>query len=79
MAFRGELLKTWRESRNPSLSQEEAARLVNVSQAFWGAMEVGKRSPSTGLLVSLSQLTGITTDDLLGNPTQSPPSPNEAA
>lgn len=72
MAFRGDLLRAWRESQNPPLSQEDAAKIVNVSQAFWGAMETGKRSPSTGLLVELSHTTGISTDNLLGNPTESP-------
>lgn len=42
-------------------------------------LERGNADPSTDTLVSISQLTGISVDDLLGNPTQSPPSPDEAA
>lgn len=68
MAFRGELLKAWRESRN--MTQCAAARELGIAQPFLRNLEIGARQPSTDTLVSISRLTGISVDDLLGNPTQ---------
>lgn len=68
MAFRGELLKAWRESRN--MTQCAAARELGIAQPFLRNLEIGARQPSTAMLVSISRLTGISVDDLLGNPTQ---------
>lgn len=68
MAFRGELLKAWRISRN--LSQATAASQIDITQAMWTMLERGKAKPSTDTLVAISRLTGISVDALLGNPTQ---------
>lgn len=66
--FRCELLKAWRSAQG--LTQKEAGDLVNISQAYWGELENGEKAPSVGLLHILATITGITVDDLLGNPTQ---------
>lgn len=68
MAFRGDLIKAWREAKG--LSQDAIAEQLHITQTFWSAMEGGRRSPSTGLLVEISKMTGLSVDDLLGNPTQ---------
>ena len=67
MAFKGELLKAWRESRN--MTQCATARELGIAQPFLRNLEIGARQPSTDMLVSISKLTGISVDDLLGNPT----------
>ena len=68
MAFRGELLKAWRQSHN--VSQAAASSQINITQGMWAMLECGKAEPSTNTLVSVSRLTGISVDALLGNPTQ---------
>ena len=68
MAFRGELLKAWRESRN--MTQCAVARELGIAQPFLRNLEIGARQPSTDTLVAISRLTGISVDALLGNPTQ---------
>ena len=68
MAFRGELLKAWRTSHNRS--QAACATAISVTQSMWTMLERGKVEPSTDTLVSISRLTGLSVDDLLGNPTQ---------
>lgn len=68
MAFRGDLLKTWRTSHG--LTQTEAGSRINVSQNFWRNLETGTKQPSIDTLVLISKETGISVDDLLGNPTQ---------
>lgn len=70
MAFRGELLKAWRIEKG--LTQVEAAQKINISQNFWRNLEIGAKQPSVDTLVLLSNVTGISVDDLLGNPTGSP-------
>ena len=70
MAFRGELLKAWRE--NHDMTQITVARELGITQPFLRNLEIGERNPSTDMLISISQLTGISVDDLLGNPTGSP-------
>ena len=67
-SFRGELIKAWREAQG--LSQSAAASKVHLSQVFWHKLETGQKRPSTDTLSAISSLTGITVDDLLGNPTQ---------
>lgn len=62
----GKLLKDWR--REKKFSQAAAAELIGVSQRFWQSMESGERNPSTSRLAVISQLTGYSTDELLGNP-----------
>lgn len=68
MAFRGELIRAWREAQG--ISQSAAATKVHLSQVFWQKLEAGEKQPSTDTLSAISSLTGITVDDLLGNPTQ---------
>lgn len=68
MAFKGDLLKTWRISHG--LTQAEAGSRINVSQNFWRNLESGMKQPSIDTLVLISKETGISVDDLLGNPTQ---------
>ena len=68
MAFRGELLKAWRESRN--MTQCAAARELGIAQPFLRNLEIGARQPSTYTLVAISRLASISVDALLGNPTQ---------
>ena len=68
MAFRGELIRAWREAQG--ISQSAAANKVHLSQVFWQKLEAGEKQPSTDTLSAISSLTGITVDDLLGNPTQ---------
>ena len=68
MAFKGELLKAWRQSHN--VSQAAASSQINITQGMWAMLECGKAEPSTDTLVSVSRLTGISVDALLGNPTQ---------
>ena len=70
MAFKGELLRAWRESNN--MTQCAAARKLGITQPFLRNLEIGERQPSTAMLVSILKLTGFSTDDLLGNPTESP-------
>lgn len=67
-SFRGELIKAWREAQG--LSQSEAASKIHLSQVFWHKLETGGKQPSTDTLSAISSLTGITVDDLLGNPAQ---------
>lgn len=66
MAFQGALLKKWRLEKN--LSQAAAGETVHVSQGFWREMEVGYKQPSIDTLVLIAQVTGFSTDVLLGNP-----------
>lgn len=68
MAFRGELLKAWRKAQD--LTQAEAGAKVNVTQGFWRGLEAGTRQPSLDTLSLISRVTGFSTDELLGNPTQ---------
>lgn len=71
MTFQGEMLKKWRQEKK--LSQAAAGETVNVSQGFWRKMEVGLKQPSIDTLVLIAQVTGYSTDELLGNPTFLPP------
>lgn len=72
MTFQGEMLKKWRQEKQ--LSQAAAGERINVSQGFWREMEVGIKQPSIDTLVLIAQVTGFSTDELLGNPTPPPPS-----
>ena len=65
MTFQGELLKKWRLERK--LSQVAAGETVNVSQGFWREMEVGIKQQSIDTLILISQVTGLSADELLGN------------
>lgn len=45
MAFRGELIRAWREVQG--LSQSAAASRVHLSQVFWQKLEAGEKQPLT--------------------------------
>ena len=66
--FKHELLKAWRHTKG--FTQKNAGDLVNISQAYWGELENGDKTPSVGLLHIIASITGISVDDLMGNPTQ---------
>lgn len=68
MAFKSELLKAWRIKN--AFTQVEAAQKINISQNFWRNLEIGAKQPSIDTLSAISRLTGISVDELLGNPTQ---------
>jgi transcriptional regulator with XRE-family HTH domain len=74
MAFKKEALKVWRIKNK--LSQTDAARLFNMTQAFYSHLEVGRKAPSLDTLEIISNRTKIPISDLLDsapNPTR--PSP----
>ena len=67
MAFNRLALKAWRESQN--LSQTEAARRFQITQAFLSELETGKKEPSFSMLEAISKKTGIALGDFsTGNP-----------
>lgn len=53
-----ELLKDWREGRK--LTQAQASRLADVSQATWCEWEAGGKIPRIDLAVRLEELTDST-------------------
>jgi len=71
--FKGDLLKTWRDKEG--ISQADAGRRANITQAYWNALEMCKRDPSLQVLSVLSNVTGIRKSILLGeiDETSSPP------
>ena len=69
MAFNRLALKAWRESL--SLSQTEAARRFQITQAFLSELETGKKEPSFSMLEAISEKTGIALGDFsTANPPQ---------
>ena len=67
MAFNRLALKAWRESQ--SLSQTEAAKRFQITQAFLSELETGKKEPSFSMLEAISEKTGIALGDFsTGNP-----------
>ena len=69
MAFNRLALKAWRESQ--SLSQTEAARRFQITQAFLSELETGKKEPSFSMLEAISEKTGIALGDFsTANPPQ---------
>lgn len=68
MAFRGELIKTWRVKNG--LTQTRAAEKIGIRQGYWRELENNIKQPSVDTLALISKATGISVDDLLGNPTQ---------
>ena len=61
MAFNRLALKTWRETQN--LSQTEAAKRFQITQAFLSELETGKKEPSFSTLEVISDKTGIAISD----------------
>ena len=69
MAFNRLALKAWRDSQ--SLSQTEAARRFQITQAFLSELETGKKEPSFSMLEAISEKTGIALGDFsTANPPQ---------
>lgn len=59
--------------RSAGWSQAELARKLQVSPSAVGMYEQGRREPSAAILVSMSQVFGVTTDYLLtGKPLTKP-------
>ena len=57
--------------RGRDMSQERLANALGVSPSAIGMYEQGRREPSAAMLVSLSQIFGVSTDYLLtGKPNQ---------
>lgn len=57
------------------LTQDELAQKLDISKGSVAMWETNKRTPSTGTLIRLADLFGVTTDYLLGrseNPTPEP-------
>ena len=77
MAFRKEILKKWRAENH--LSQSEAAKMLDVTQAFYSHLEVGRKSPSLGTLEIISERTKIPISDLLDVPNPTGPPPKKMA
>jgi transcriptional regulator with XRE-family HTH domain len=71
--FDGTLLKVWRKEEH--LSQDEAGRRANITQAYWNALETGKRVPSIEVLSVISNITGIRKSTLLKETDLLPNSP----
>ena len=72
MAFNKLALKAWRESK--SLSQMEAAKMFQITQAFLSELETGKKEPSFSMLEAISRKTGLSLDEFSSN--EKPQSPS---
>ena len=59
----GDNIKKYRKAGN--LSQEELAEKINVTRQSISLWETGKTQPSIDILVKLSSVLGVTTDELL--------------
>jgi transcriptional regulator with XRE-family HTH domain len=57
-------LAAWRDDAD--LSQVEAAELAGITQAHWSRLENGAAFASPQLAKSLSKLTGVSLETLLG-------------
>lgn len=49
------------------LNQEEIANKINVSRSTYANYEIGRAEPSISVLISISNLYGVSTDYLCGN------------
>lgn len=56
-------LKTLREQKE--LTQEELAKLVNISQPSYNAYERGKNMPSKNTAIQLAKVLRVTVNDLM--------------
>lgn len=61
-------LKTLREQKE--LTQEELAKLVNISQPSYNAYERGKNMPSKNTAIQLAKVLKITVDELMNGKTE---------
>ncbi|HIU68752.1 MAG TPA: helix-turn-helix transcriptional regulator [Candidatus Scubalenecus merdavium] len=67
----GKTLKTYRKANH--LSQQQVADILRIGRATYARYE-GETRPSYELLVKLSRLYGVTTDQLLSESTEGKPS-----
>lgn len=61
-------LQTLREQKE--LTQEELAKLVNISQPAYNAYERGKNMPSKNTAIQLAKVLKITVDELMNGKTE---------
>lgn len=52
-----ELLRQWRETRQPRISQQDAADSIGVRQATWSAWEGGRAKPQVEQAIAIERLT----------------------
>ena len=64
MPFNHALLKAWRQQNH--LTRKEVAAHLCVSHTYYVKLESGERRPSLEIFESISRLTGIDTESLLG-------------
>lgn len=57
-------LKSIRKSMG--LTQDDVAKVLNVTRAAYSNLETGKRDPSTDTLIQLASYFNVSVDDLLG-------------
>ena len=65
MPFNHALLKAWRQHNH--LTRKEVAEHLCVSHTYYVKLENGERRPSLEIFESISQLTGIDAESLLGS------------
>ena len=65
MPFNHALLKAWRQQNR--LTRKEVAELLCVSHTYYVKLENGERRPSMEIFESISALTGIDAESLLGS------------
>ena len=65
MPFNHALLKAWRQQNR--LTRKEVAELLCVSHTYYVKLENGERRPSLEIFESISALTGIDAESLLGS------------
>ncbi len=53
--------------REKGLTQQEIAKLLNISQATYWGYEIGKYEPSIEILIKLSKILKVSVDKLIGN------------
>lgn len=68
MSFRINL-KMYREQKG--LSQADLAKMLGISQSTVGMWENGKNRPRVQVLEKLTEIFGVTTNDLIGTPSRS--------
>lgn len=57
-------LKVWREAKK--LTQDEAAKILGIGQAYYSKLEQGKQHPRPALLKQITERTGVPIEELLG-------------
>lgn len=58
--------------QDKGLTQNDLANLVQISRSALSLYELGKREPDFSILSKLAQFFGVTTDYLLGRPSDTP-------